>query len=143
MGPQLLNAFRRRVDRATDARSGRSRGGPQRGEQVVQQHHRLAGGDAHKIAPRVDPPAFAETGEHDVFLLGVDEHIANVLQAGQEDDLFGQRLAGLQRLFDGFFQPAQRDLAERSGGIEIGGGLLDHAGPLGRKLPGYRRWHFR
>ena len=131
MGTQLLNSFLRRVDRATDARLGRSRGGPQRGEQVVQEQHGLAGGDADNIAARVDPPAFAETDEHDVFLLGIDEHIANVLQAGQEDNLFGQRLAGLQRLFDGFFQPAERDLAERSGGIELGRGLLDQAGPLG------------
>ena len=91
MGAQLLNAFRRRVDRATDARSGRGRGGPQRGEQVVQEQHGLAGGDADDIAAGVDPPAFAKTDKHDVFLFGVDEHVANVLQAGQEDDLFGQR----------------------------------------------------
>ena len=110
------------------------RGGPQRGEQVVQEQHGLAGGDADDIAARVDPPAFAKTDEHDVFLFGVDEYIANVLQAGQEDNLFGQGLAGLQRLFNGFFQPAERDLAERSGGIEVGRDLLDQAGPLGPEL---------
>ena len=87
------------------------------------------------ILPRgVDPPAFTKTDEHDVFLFGVDEHIANVLQAGQEDNLIGQGLAGLQRLFNGFFQPAERDLAERGSGMEAGRDLLDQAGPLGPEL---------
>ena len=86
------------------------------------------------LPSRVDPPAFAKTDEHDVFLFGVDEHVANVLQAGQEDNVVGQGLAGLQRLFDGFFQSAERDLAERSRGIEVGRDLLDQAGPLGLEL---------
>ena len=135
VGPQLLNAFLRRVDRATDARLGRCRGSPQRREQVVQEQHGLAGGDADDIAVRVDPPAFAKTDEHDVFLLGVDEHIANVLQAGQEDDLFGQGLAGLQRLFNGFFQSAERDLAEREAAASRSAGTFCiEAGPLGAEL---------
>ena len=144
MGAQLLDSFRRRIDRATDARLGRSRGSPQRGEQVVQEQHGLAGGDADNIAARVDPPTFTKTHQHDVFLFGVDEHIANVLQAGQEDDLIGQGLAGLQRFFNGCFQPAERDLAERGSGMEAGRDLLGSTGPARREAcPGYRRWHFR
>ena len=43
----------------------------------------------------------------------------------------GSGLPDLQRLFDGFFQSAERDLAERSRGIEVGRGLFDQTGPLG------------
>ena len=46
----------------------------------------------------------------------------------------GSGLAGLQRLFDGLFQSAERDLAERGGGIQVGRDLLDQASPLGREL---------
>ena len=68
------------------------------------------------------------------LLLGIDEDVANVLQAGQEEDLVGQSLAGLERFGNGLFQAAERDLAERSRGIDIGRGVLDQLGPLGLDL---------
>ena len=83
---------------------------------------------------RVDPPAFAKSDEDDVFLLWIDEYVANVLQAGQEDNFFRQGLAGLERLFHGFLQSAERDLAERSSRIQVGRGLLDQASPFGPEL---------
>ena len=33
---------------------------------------------------RIDLPTFGRPGEHDVLLLGIDEHVLNALQAGQE-----------------------------------------------------------
>ena len=131
MGPQFPDAFRRRVDRATDARTGGSRRGPQRGEQVVQEQHGLARRGADDIAAMIDSPTFTKTDKDNVSLFGIDEYIANVLQAGQKDNFFRKRLAGLQRLFDGFFHSAERDLTEGSGRIEVGRGLLDQPGPLG------------
>ena len=129
IGPKLPDAFSGRIDRATDARPGRRFGGPQRGEQIIEQQDGLAGGDADNTAVVVDPPALAKTGEDDVFLFGVDEDIADVLQAGQEENFGRQGLAGLERVGNGLLQAAERDLAERSGGIDIGWGVLDQRPP--------------
>ena len=104
---------------------------PQRREQVVEKQNGLAGRDANDVAAIIDSPPLAKAGENDVLLLGVDEDIANVLQAGQKDHFLGERLSRLQGVFNGFFQAAERDLAERSGRIEVGMGFLGQPRPLG------------
>ncbi len=89
--------FGRRVDRAGDAALGRRAGGPQRHQQVVQQHHRPAGGDAHDVSLGVNFPSFAGPDQHDVVLLGIDEDVVDALQAAKIAKGVGDRFLVLQR----------------------------------------------
>ena len=66
-------------------------------QKIVQLQHRAAGRQAHHVAALIDFPAFAGTGQHDVFFLGIDEHVANPLQAAEIFDFVGQRLIDSSR----------------------------------------------
>ena len=68
------------------------------------------------VALGVDLPAFARSDQHDVLLLGIDEHVADALQAGKVFYGVGQRLVVLQAVVDRRFEPAERNLA-RFGGL--------------------------
>ena len=115
--------FRSRVDGAGDARLQRLRGGAQGHQQVVQEHHRPAGGHPHEIAAAVDRPAFARSGQHDVVLIGVDEHVVDVLQAGQVLHGVGERFTLLEGLPDRPLQANQGNFPLGEA-IEISGNLL-------------------
>ena len=50
-------------------------GDAQRHHQVVEQQHRPAARRADDVAQRIDPPTFGRPGQHDVVLLGIDQHV--------------------------------------------------------------------
>ena len=99
--------FLRRIDRAGDAAVGRGTGRAKRHQQIVQQHHRPAGGNAHHASLGVHFPAFARPDQHDVFLLGIDEDVANVLQAGEILDRIGDGFVVRGALVQGGFQAGE------------------------------------
>ncbi len=82
-------------------------GGPQRHQEIVQQHHRPAGGHAHHVSLGVHFPSFARPDQHDVFLLGIDEEVADVLQTGEVLHRIGDGFFVLGALFQDGLQPAE------------------------------------
>ena len=109
-------------------------------KQVVQQHDRPAGGDADDVAAAgFDFPAFAGPDQHDVFLFGIDQHVADALQAAEELHVLRQGLAGFLELFDGRFQLAERNLAQFGRLAQHGGDLVQRASARTRIMSPVRR----
>jgi hypothetical protein len=131
---QSLQALGRRVDRAANAPLRRLLGEPQGDQQVVESQHRAAGRQADDVAAGVHLPAFAEAGQHDVALFRVDEDVFQLLQAGQELHLVGDRRAARQVRGQGLFQLPQRNLPQVARLLHVGVGLRQRRFPTRAKL---------
>ena len=164
-----LRRAARSADRALDARAGgsccircrpsgvgsieqlmplrvRRLGDAQRDHQVVEREHGPAARRADDAAQRIDSPAFGRTGQHDVLLLGIDEHVLHALQAGQEAHRIGNRLAGCAwPRRSSTSNCLQRNEPQIGPLFQIGRHFLQAlfarrpAAPSARRLPGSRR----
>src|SRR5581483_6238756 len=86
------DAFGRRVDRAGNAAVARRFGRTERSYQLVELQYRQAGLRTDDGSLVVDLPAFSRSGEDNVMMFLIDEDVLDALQAGKEQNRFGQRL---------------------------------------------------
>ena len=109
-------------------------GDAERDHQVVEREHRPAARGADDAAHRIHTPAFGRTGEHDVLLLRIHEHVFHALQAGEEANGIGDRLAGRVGLGNFRFQLPQRDEPQIGPLFQIGRHFLQALLPGGLQL---------
>ena len=88
---------------------------------------------ADDFAHRVELPAFAGSGQHDVVLFGIDEDVLNALQAGQVAHLVAERRAAFAMLGDRGFELPQRNFAHGRA-LQIAGHGLHGSLPLALQL---------
>ena len=125
---QLAQPFGRGIDRAGDAALGRLPRRAQGHQQIVQQHHRPAGGDADQLPRASTFQPSAGPDQHDVVLLGIDQHVADLLQAAEEADLLGQGLPGLRFRRMAASSPRSETFRRATGFAQFGGNLLQGFG---------------
>ncbi len=81
--------------------------------QIVEANHGLAGLGVDHGPFRARGPVAGRAGQHQVARLGIDEHVADAAEPGEDLHGFGRRFARGQTQLDLLFQPRQRDHPQR------------------------------